>query len=185
MKRIVLSCVALGALCASSVPASAQERGNVGLVIAMPTDIGVIWHVNENIAVRPEINFSFGSGEIEAPGGVTSETSGRGYSLETSVLFYLGAIDGVRTYVSPRIGFDWTSSDDNDSDDDISGNAMEVSLSYGAEYAPVPRFSIFGEIGLEYGRATAELDSVASVESRASMWGPRTQVGVILYLGRD
>lgn len=181
MRRLVLFLAAVFAVCASPVPASAQERGDVGLVIALPTDVGVIWHVTERVAVRPEINFSFGSTEIE--GALASvEQSGRGFSLETSVLFYLGAIDGVRTYVAPRVAFDWASIDSGASE--VSNDGMEASLSYGAEYSPVPRFSVFGEIGLEFARSTTSADPGLDIESRTSTWGPRTQVGVILYLGR-
>lgn len=183
MKRVLSSVLTLCALCAWPAAAYAQERGNVGLVIAMPTDVGVIWHVTDTVAVRPEINFSFGSSELEGL-GASAESSRRAYSLETSVLFYAGDVSGVRTYVAPRVGFEWSSLDPQDNDTEISGDSVEVSLSYGAEYAPVARFSIFGELGLEYARATAGLDTGGNIESRTSAWGPRTQVGVILYFGK-
>ena len=184
MKRLVLPFLALSALCVFPTAASAQERGDVGLVMAMPTDVGVMWHVSDKIAVRPEINFSFGSTEVDGGLGQGAEASRRGLSLETSVLFYLGAIDGVQTYVAPRVGFDWASIENDDTDNDISGGGMEVSLSYGAQYTPVSRFAVFGEIGLEYARAVAELDPSGNIESRNASWGPRTQVGVILYFTR-
>jgi hypothetical protein len=182
VKRVVLSFLALGAFCASSVPASAQERGNVGLVMAMPTDVGVIWHVTDKVAVRPEINFSFGSSETEVL-GLTTERTGRAYSFETSVLFYVGTIDVLRTYVAPRVAWEWSSSSNDDIDAESSSDGMEVSMSYGAEYAPVPRFSVFGEIGLEYARWTSGTEPGSPFESRSSAWAPRTQVGVVLYFG--
>ena len=182
MKRFVLSSALLSALSLSTVPAHAQEQGQIGLVMALPTDVGLIWHISDNIAVRPEINFSFGSSEGDVA-GVDTETSRRGFSVETSVLFYLDAIENVRTYVSPRVGFDWSSADDNDSVLDASGDAIEVSVSYGAQYTPVRRFSVFGELGLEYARSTATVDvgPAGEIEARSSGWGPRSQVGVILY----
>lgn len=186
VKRLVVSSVFLSALSFLAVPAHAQEQGDVGLVIALPTDIGAIWHVSDRVAVRPEINFSFGKSETELASVGEIETTGRGFSFETSVLFYLDDIDSVRTYVAPRIGFDWSSSEDNDSADDGSGNAFEASVSYGAQYSPVSRFSVFGEIGLEYGRAKSEVSvgEGPQIETRVTNWGPRTQVGVILYFNR-
>ena len=183
MKRVVLAFVSLSVLFLSARPAHAQEQGKVGLVVGVPTDIGVLWHITENIAVRPEINFSFGSSESELL-GMATESSGSSYGLEGSLLYYLAGTDSVRTYVSPRIGFDWASSEDNDSDDDISSDGFEISASYGAQYTPVPRFSIFGEIGLEYARSTQSVQLLGEeLESTSSSWGPRTQVGIILYLG--
>ena len=181
MKRFVISSALLSALSLSTAPAYAQEQGQVGLVMALPTDLGVIWHVSDNIAVRPEINFSFGSSEGEID-GFDADTSRRGFSFETSVLFYLDAADSVRTYFSPRVGFDWTTTDDDDSVLDASGDGIEVSVSYGAQYTPVRRFSVFGEIGLEYARSSLTVDvGAGEVETRSSGWGPRSQVGVILY----
>lgn len=182
MKRFVVSSALLSALFLSTAPAHAQEQGQIGFVMSLPADVGLLWHVSDNIAVRPEINFSFGSSEGEIA-GLATETSRRGFSFETSVLFYLDAVDNVRTYVSPRVGFDWSTADDSDSVLDVSGDGIEVSVSYGAQYTPVRRFSVFGEIGLEYARSTATVDlgPGGEVETRSSGWGPRTQVGVILY----
>ena len=186
MKRLLVPFLFIGAIAVSPAPAAAQQQGDIGAVIALPTDVGLIWHVSDTIAVRPEINFAFGKSETELASVGEIETSGRGFSVETSVLFYLDDIDSVRTYVSPRIGFDWTSSEDNDSADDGSGNAFEASVSYGAQYSPVSRFSVFGEIGLEYGRAKSEVSvgDGPQIETRVTNWGPRTQVGVILYFNR-
>jgi hypothetical protein len=186
VKRFLLPSLFLSVLCLSSVPAHAQEAGKVGLVMSMPTDVGVIWHVNDNIAIRPEINFHFGSSESEADGTTLSDDSHSGFGLEVSGLFYMAGTDSVRTYVTPRIGFDWESADDDDGPGDVSANGMEVSLSYGVQYSPVSRFSIFGELGLEYGRGTSTIEVLGTeVESKSSVWGPRTEVGVILYLGRN
>ena len=182
MNRFVIASALLSALSLSTVPAHAQEQGQIGLVMSLPADVGVLWHVSDNIAVRPEINFSFGSSEAEVA-GIEAERSRTGFSFEASVLFYLDAADSVRTYVSPRVGFDWSSADDSDTVLDASGDAIEVSVSYGAQYTPVRRFSVFGELGLEYARSTTTLSAGpgGDVESRSTGWGPRSQVGVILY----
>ena len=182
MNRFVIASALFSALSLSTVPAHAQEQGQIGLVMSLPADVGLLWHVSDNIAVRPEIDFSFGSTEGEVA-GVGAETSRRGFGLDTSVLFYLDAVESVRTYVSPRVAFSWSTFDDNDSAVDASGDAIEVSVSYGAQYAPVRRFSVFGELGLEYARSTSTVDVGidGEVESRSSSWGPRAQVGVILY----
>ena len=42
-----------------TTPVAAQEKGDMGLTISAPSAIGVIWHVSEKVAVRPEVSFSF------------------------------------------------------------------------------------------------------------------------------
>jgi hypothetical protein len=184
VKRLVIPIVALSSLCVSIVPAHAQERGQVGIVMAVPTDVGLMWHLSEKIAFRPEMSFNFLSSDVEAGGTNVQESSGREFGLEASVLFYLNGADSLRTYVSPRVAYAWSSEEDDDSADDASNDGFELSASFGAEYSPVPRFSVFGEIGLEYARSTSTFSSGSGeIERSGSSWAPRTMVGVTYYFG--
>ena len=58
--RILLLLVLLMA----SVPAHAQEGGNLGLVVGYPANIGLLWHATERVAVRPEVSFAISSNEV-------------------------------------------------------------------------------------------------------------------------
>ena len=162
-----------------SLPAAAQERGQTGITMGYPASIGVVHHVTNSIAVRPELSFSHTATETSSDfGGATD-----GWSLGTgiSVLFYLKPIENVRTYVSPRFTFSRTSStaeSDFTETSTSTGNAFSVSGSFGAQYTPHRRFAVFGEVGFGL------IDS--SVETRLTKvssfnWGTRTGFGAILY----
>jgi len=95
---------ALGILAASlsvPAPAYAQDKGDVGLTMGYPNAIGVIYHVSDRFAIRPEITFSTSSGKNESP---LSTTEGDTVSVGVGVsgIFYLRQWDKLRTYVCPR-----------------------------------------------------------------------------------
>ena len=149
--------------------------------MALPASVGFIWHASDRIAVRPEISFGFSSTETETPvGDIEFDSSSVG--IAASVLFYTGGTDTVRTYLSPR--FEYARVSLADDDDDQSDDGISLSGSFGAQYNPVPRFSVFGEVGLEYVRANSSFGTgVATFETRSSAIGTRSAVGVILYFG--
>ena len=45
--------------------ASAQDTRSFGVTMGYPASIGVLWHMNEAVAVRPEFAFDFFSSETE------------------------------------------------------------------------------------------------------------------------
>ena len=49
-----------------TTPAAAQEKGDIGLTISAPSALGVIWHVSERLAIRPEMSFSFSETDAES-----------------------------------------------------------------------------------------------------------------------
>jgi hypothetical protein len=64
-------------LCARSV--SAHNVKSIGVTMGYPSSVGVLWHVTDGVALRPELSFVHTSNVQDAPlpiGGV--ETSGRG-----------------------------------------------------------------------------------------------------------
>src|SRR5437870_2920123 len=59
--------------------AAGQERGQVGLTMGYPGSIGIIWHISDAVAVRPELSVSRTSVETTSvttlttfPGSVTT-----------------------------------------------------------------------------------------------------------------
>lgn len=178
VKRLVVPSVFLILLCLSSVPAHAQERGQAGVAVWVPSGIGFIWHASDGVAVRPELAFSFGSSQTSTPAGEI-DSDGGALSIGTSVLFYKGGTDTVRTYLAPRLVYTRTSFGDDEAIDGVA-----VSGSFGAQYTPARRFAVFGEAGLEYARRATTLDAgFGEFELRSSSVSTRAAVGVILYLG--
>src|SRR5262245_13190537 len=59
---------ALWLVCLLSVvivkPAAAQEKGQVGLTMGAPAAVGIVWHVTDRVAVRPELVFSRVTNEV-------------------------------------------------------------------------------------------------------------------------
>ena len=93
--------------------ASAQDAGAVGVSMGYPSAVGVMWHVAERFAIRPEVSFSASTNEnpitssLSALGGGSSTTSvssstAKGVGVGISGLFYIGKWDALRAYVAPR-----------------------------------------------------------------------------------
>ncbi len=109
----VLACV----LCGPS-SASAQDPGAIGLTMGYPSAVGVIWHVAERFAIRPEVSFAtsttdtpslvgtIGGGTSVSTSGSTTSSSAIGIGI--SGLFYLGKWDALRAYVAPRVQYSRT-----------------------------------------------------------------------------
>jgi len=110
-QRLVLLSVLACLLCGPS-SASAQDPGAVGVTMGYPSSVGVIWHVAERFAIRPEVSFSTSTSEAPSlvgslGGGPTISTSGStttstAVGIGISGLFYIGKWDALRTYVAPR-----------------------------------------------------------------------------------
>jgi hypothetical protein len=93
--------------------ASAQDSGSVGLTMGYPSAVGLMWHVTEGFAIRPEVSFSTSENPISTSltlsgdSGSSSSSSGSrststGVGLGISGLFYIGKWDALRAYVAPR-----------------------------------------------------------------------------------
>ena len=44
--------------------ADAQEKGKTGVTLGYPASIGLLWHVTDRIAIRPEFSFAFTSNDV-------------------------------------------------------------------------------------------------------------------------
>lgn len=184
----------LAAVCVLLLPATsrAQERGQIGLTMGVPAAASVIWHVTDRIAVRPEITFAqvTSKADVSLPNAST-ETRSRQLSYGASLLWYFGASDNVRPYVSPRIAYSRITTEDSrpslpgvgDDDDDPAGT-LAVSGSFGVQYTPSRRFGLFGEVGIARAH-TAQSRSFPGIAVTTSVtsWSTRGAMGVILYLG--
>jgi hypothetical protein len=203
----LLVAITIGLLASS---ASAQDDPRVGITMGFPASIGVIWHVSERIALRPEITATRASGEstttssisVIGLGGVvpttttTTVTTIESWQVSTglSALFYVSKHDALRTYVSPRWAYSRTSSSSNSGIADLgsfgsTGSSHTVTGSFGAQYALGRRFNVFGEVGLSFSRSTTTprdlttgLGFVTTTSGAVSRnFGTRSGVGVILY----
>jgi hypothetical protein len=173
--------------------ASAQDSGRIGVTMGYPTAVGVIWHVADSIAVRPEATFS----GISADGTVASSSTSFGVGV--SGLFYIKRWDALRAYISPRYAYSHTSSSSTLTIDppislpidlslDISNSTSQHAIagSFGAQYLAHQHFGVFGEIGAGVAflksSASTTVPLVPSLERpTATSWGVRSSVGVIFY----
>jgi len=166
--------------------ANAQDDPRVGLTMGYPGSIGVLWHVTDRIAIRPEIDFfrtrvTFeSSGSALLPANEDEDTS-RVIRPGVSALFYLGPMEDLRTYVSPRLVAVSTETSNSDQD---SSNYL-VSGSFGAQYRLGTRFAVFGEVGVEYSRGETRFSVPSPISGtttvRRSGVASRSGVGVTLY----
>jgi hypothetical protein len=194
----------LAALCAAVMlpysNAAAQESGQIGLSIGYPASVGVLWHPSNRFGVRADATFVFTSSETEAPrvlgGGLDRELETSGFGFGVSGLLYLSRIDDVSTYVSPRFAYSSTTTDIEGPellilvppgfpvpslDYRIETSGYSVAGSVGVQYSPNRRFSVFGELGLDYTSNESSSSSPTSTNLEVSSFGLRSGVGIVWY----
>ena len=178
MKR---SIVGLAVIAACLVPtfASAQEDGKIGVTMAFPASVGLIWHASEKIALRPDFSFVHSATDTSI-----GETSSDSVGLGVSVLFYTKKWDNAAMYVTPR--FHWShgtgeSRPDFGDERDSSADAYTYSGSVGAQGWIGSRFSVYGEVGLTYTTSSSDSSSSFSTEIKTKSFGIRSGVGAVLY----
>ena len=161
--------IGAGILLGSST-AGAQERGQFGLVMGYPTAAGVAWHANDRVAIKAEATFAVTSSELDAgPFIPERDLNSSSFGIAISGLLYAGRTDNVSLYFSPRFGYGVTTSEIEGGGTaglNLRNEATTYSFagSFGAQYSPNRRFSVFGELGLNY--ATQESGVVASPDGR-------------------
>jgi hypothetical protein len=187
MKRIIFLLAALSC----SIPATAQEPGQVGLSIGFPGSIGVVWHASDSLAIRPDFSFNHTSSESGSPASLN--TSSWSYGFGVSALFYVGKVhDNVRAYLAPRFGYVRTNADTEPTSYTVSSGSHSNSYVYtgsaGVQYSPVRRFSVYGEAGIQYSDSASTFeanttvpDVIARGKSTSSSFGTRAGVGIVWY----
>jgi hypothetical protein len=172
--------------------ASAQDEPRVGVVMGYPASVGIIWHVTDGIALRPEISATRSTGDLTATTSLSSTTSSNDnwqVLFGGSALFYLSKHEGLRTYLSPRWAYTRVESTSTTSPPTITSSSASsvqfVSGSFGAQYTLGRRFAVFGELGVGYSRTTNQPTGSTPVplftSSTSTTIGTRSGAGVILY----
>lgn len=177
-----------------AAPAAAQDAGSVGLTMGYPAAVGVVWHVSERIALRPDFTVSTSTTEststndsIFVPQVSTTTSTSWSTAVGLSALLYLNSADQVRFYVAPRAAYLRTSIDIDDDQSlaaafDNTSTGFVAAGAFGVQYNAHERFAIFGELGAQYTSqsSTSEfLTSRTRGENRTA--GLRSAVGVTLY----
>jgi hypothetical protein len=164
--------------------AVAQEKGQTGLTMGYPATIGLIWHVSDTMALRPEFSFSRASNELSSstPPAASSST-GTGEGVALSGLFYLRKWESVGAYFSPRYAYSHSSTSSQSVSGSNSTNTSSthsVTGSIGVQYSVNRRFGVFGEAGFGYTRQNSH-SSLAVYDNKGNAWATRTAIGAILY----
>ena len=182
----LLAC-SLALLGVGATGASAQDSGKVGITMGYPASVGIIWHVGDTVAIRPELSFSSNSSEASGAGSaLTVESDGWTLGTGISALFYVHDYDRLRTYFSPRFTYNkiktTNSSTNGIFDSSSTGRASTYGFAgnFGAEGKIADKFSAFGEVGFGYSHTTTTTTS-SSTRNKSNTWGTRAGVGVIFY----
>lgn len=187
----------LSLLAAGASPAAAQDGPRVGIAVGYPAAVGVVWHITDAVALRPDVSVTRTSTETVTsigslfPGGAPtmSRNTSRSWitSAGLSALFYVRTIDRLRFYVVPRAAYLRSTVDlEDDSgfasafDTDSTGYLASGAL--GTQYAVHDRFVVFGEVGVQYSSQTSETSfSVSRNKTKSRGAGLRSGIGVTLY----
>lgn len=174
---------AIGCLfCATSHAARAQDTGRVGLTTGYPASIGILWHVFERVAVRPEVSFTRNSSSSESS-LIDAATDFSSLGTEVSVLFFSPERDKLRLYLAPRFAYSRTTGTSDVSES--TADTYSIAGVFGGHYALGRRFAVFGEAGFQYahttGSVTSSLSPALHTSSTTDSVGTRTGIGVVLY----
>jgi hypothetical protein len=192
--RVVLGVVML-VLAARA--AAAQEAGAVGVTMGYPGAVGVVWHVTDGIAVRPDIALTRSTSEsttsatgVFGGSGLSSVSTsdGWGTTVGVSVLVNVRTIERLRLYLAPRLAYAHSTTDN---ETGLSGTlsgftakttGVLASASFGSQYSLHDRFAVFGELGLQYTAQTTTSDFPGTrTEADFTASGLRSAVGVTFY----
>jgi hypothetical protein len=165
-------------------PIPSEESGNrIGITMGYPSTFGVVWEVNDRLALRPELSFSVGTSEGIAEGvsGTSSDTWAVGFGV--SALIYLKQWDALQTYVAPRFTYSRGTSTVESAfggESDLTSEGFSLNGLFGAQYALHRRFSVFGEVGVGFTGSETRLSRVDG-KTESTSFGTRTGVGVIFF----
>jgi hypothetical protein len=152
----------------SASPIAAQAVGDLGVVFQVPVALGVIWHPSERVAIRPEVSYS----ATTSAGGLQQNS----WTVAVNAPFYLSNHENVRAYISPRVGYSRTTNQTPGPITIPSTTNWTGAGSFGVQYSPTPRISLYGENGISYSSITTS--------SNSHSWAPRSALGLILYIGK-
>src|SRR6185369_3693080 len=128
---------------ALATTAAAQDSPRVGITMGYPASVGVMWHLSDRVALRPEFSFSLTDSSSESL--IDDEANFWTLGTGVSVLFYSSLTDNLRTYVAPRFSYGRTSG--NSSNTESTTDVYTFAGMFGAHYSLSRRFAAFGEVG--------------------------------------
>lgn len=148
-------------------------------------EIGIIWHISDNIAFMPTIDF--GHDWSKTTIGIEDsiiERSGNRLGVDASLRLYVSDWKDMHFYISPKYGFSWANTNINNTDYpydeylyDGSSHSHKASAAWGIQYAINSRISLFGDIGAAYSRTSSSSSSnYSNTIFTEGTWG------LILYL---
>jgi hypothetical protein len=177
-----------------AAPAAAQDAGSVGLTMGYPAAVGVVWHITERIALRPDVTLSTSTTEststidsIFVPQVSTTTSTSWSTAVGLSALLYLNSTDQLRFYVAPRAAYLRTSIDIDDDQPlasafDNTSTGFVAAGAFGVQYNAHDRFAIFGELGAQYTSQSSTSEFLTSrTRGEVRTAGLRSAVGVTLY----
>lgn len=180
-------------MCLSAVavrPAAAQPSRTVGVTMGYPAGVGVLWHVTDAVALRPDVVLTRGTTETTTSGfaGVSSTASQSDWTVSTglSALITLRDIDRLRIYAAPRVAYlrAETSTDGAAGLGDIesSTDGVVASAALGVQYGLGDRVAVYGESGLQYLRQSFESGfGTSSSKATLTQVGVRSAIGLVIY----
>jgi len=191
MKRAWVFVAVLVTTLAATGPASAQEKGQVGLVMGYPASVGVQFHVSDGVAIRPEVTFSRASGTITYSGDNFVEpeanSDATAFGIGLKALFYLKKWESLRAFVTPGFVYarSTTTNRYSTNSNKSTSNSYQVLGSFGAQYALSRRFGILGEVGVQYSDVENDNtlpDGTSGTSSSSKSFGTRAAVAVVFNL---
>lgn len=202
MRRCALAALVVLPACLVAAPAFAQDHGQVGLSMGYPASVGVVWHVTDRVAIRPEISFVHTSTDTTAittltfttPLGIQTQTTRAQFTTDNTTvgtgvsgLFYLWKREALSAFVTPRYAYNRGTSTTTGGGIAIpTDGAVKthfISGSFGAQYALGRRFTVFGEIGLGYTHSSVDNEPTSSVSPGASTGSATTSHGIAARSG--
>jgi hypothetical protein len=193
--RFTHACLLSSVMLFASSAAIAQERGQLGITMGYPTSVGVIWHLSNAVAIRPEVNLTTSTTDL-----ALSSTSATAYGVGVSALFYIKHWDALRAYVAPRYSYQHGSATSSIGIElplplpiDLPSIQTSTTTSqhnfsglFGAQYLLHRHFGVFGEIGGIYETGTSTYSSTPPVPASQANpsfhgFGFRSSVGGIFY----
>ena len=185
-----------------STPAFSQDDPNVGVVVAYPATVGVLWQITDRFAIRPDVFWSWASNESTTtvtsgspPQTVAFESSSNGYNVTYGVsgLVTLKQQESLRLYVGGRAAYLRSSTTFHNPSVTFPGGVVTVNPRksrstgpsfagfFGGQYALHRRFAIFGEAGLGYQSSETSTTGEPPLSGQGKSVNGRSGVGVIFF----
>lgn len=199
---LVLLAAAVAALCPAAV--SAQPTKPLAVTLGYPAAVGVVWHITDRIAVRPDLSVnrsettstltSTSGATIFGPAVTTTTTSTQTDTTLTgglSLLVTLADLDDLRLYAAPRVAYLRSETSSEATTPGFAGlgeftatnDGVTAIGAIGAQYMLGTRAAVFAESGVQYLRQTfsSAVVSNSGTKSTATSVGLRTAVGFAVY----